>query len=280
MKKWRRPISLSPSTKTILVTLFLILFLVAIKSTMQTGAIELDEMVKIPGGTFTMGVDGGMENSRPPHEVKVDPFFVDAHEVTNVRFAEFLNDIKTTTLDGNNLIVLDRSHIVIDDANSKSVYRPKEGYEEYPVVSVTWYGANEYAKYRGKRLPTEAQWEYAAAGGLMGAKFPWEGDYNPNKSNLAGAFGALTPVMSYLPNGFGVYDMGGNVMEWTRDWYRDGYYEKSPRENPQGPKVGTERVVRGGAFDSLYPVTIRNRYYLKPGSALPNLGFRCVRDGL
>ncbi|MBN1572943.1 MAG: SUMF1/EgtB/PvdO family nonheme iron enzyme [Deltaproteobacteria bacterium] len=240
-------------------------------------AVELDKMVEVPGGTFVMGgADDGMENSVPAHEVKVNYFFIDSHEVTNVRFAEFLNHLGKTTLNGNKLIDLDLSGIEVEERGGKAFYVAKEGMEEYPVVSVTWHGADEYAKFRGKRLPTEAEWEYAASGGAK-SKFPWGDDYDPNRTNQGGSFGALTPVMSYLPNGFGLYDMVGNAMEWTADWYGEDYYTKSPPDNPTGPKAGTERVVRGGAFDSIQPVTVRDRFYLKPDRSLPDLGFRCVK---
>ncbi len=240
------------------------------------GAVELDKMIEVPGGTFVMGAGGGMENSAPAHEVRVNSFFIDSHEVTNVRFAEFLNHLGNTTLNGKKLIDITVSGIEVEKRGGKSVYVPKEGLEEYPVVSVTWYGADEYAKYRRKRLPTEAEWEYAASGGVK-SKFPWGNDYNPNRTNQAGSFGALTPVMSYLPNGFKIYDMIGNAMEWTADWYKEEYYAKSPLDNPKGPRAGTERAVRGGAFDSVRPVTVHDRFYLKPDRSLPDLGFRCVK---
>jgi formylglycine-generating enzyme required for sulfatase activity len=247
-----------------------------ILSPKASGAVELDTMIEIPGGTFVMGANDGMEGSAPAHEVRIDSFTIDSHEVTNVRFAEFLNYIGKTALSGKKLIDLPLSGIEVVEAGGKALYRPKEGMEEYPVVSVTWHGANEYAKFRGKRLPTEAEWEYAAAGGLK-SKFPWGDEFDPNRENQGGSFGALTPVMSYLPNGFGIYDMAGNAMEWVADWYREEYYKSSPAENPKGPSVGTERIVRGGAFDSILPVTVRDRFHLKPDRSLPDLGFRCVK---
>jgi len=204
-----------------------------------TTAQELGDTVTLTGGTFLMGIHGNTGDA-PAHEVELFPFTMDAHEVTALDFARFLSEI------------------------------------EYPAVGVTWYGAAAYAEWAGKKLPTEAQWEYAARGGMEGAAYPWGDEFDPLRSNLAGSFTGPTPVMSYIPNGYGLFDMAGNVMEWTRDRYGEEYYIRSPEKNPRGPIRGEERTVRGGAWDSIDPTTIAERIPLLPETALEDLGFRCV----
>jgi len=165
---------------------------------------------------------------------------------------------------------------------SGNVYRPKPSYENHPVVNVSWYGAFTYAKLYGKRLPTEAEWEKAARGGLVGNKYPWGDNITHDDANYNGTGGRdrwkrTAPVGSFSPNGYGLYDMAGNIYEWCSNWYAKDYYAKSPKRNPQGPKSGKKRICRGGSWESNQDL-LRTacRGWLPPSNCGTFLGFRCV----
>ena len=182
-----------------------------------------------------------------------------------------------------------------------------KGREDHPVVHISWYDAMAYAKWAGKRLPTEAEWEYAAIGGKQGSIFPWGSHYDetqpkanfwqgnfPVVNEVTDGFDRLAPVQSFAPNGYGLYDMAGNVWEWCSDWYHAAYYqclnETANTKDPQGPAVsydpympaGSQKIVRGGSFlcnDSYcagYRVAARMKS--SPDTGLEHTGFRCVRD--
>jgi formylglycine-generating enzyme len=163
-------------------------------------------------------------------------------------------------------------------------------------VQVSWNDAVAYAEWAGARLPTEAEWEYAARGGLAGKEYSWGDKLRPNGKPVAnwwqGAFpgentledGYLfrAPRGKYPPNGYGVHDMAGNVWEWCADWYDATYYSRSPASDPQGPDSGEERVIRGGSFlcaeNYCTNYRVAGRSHATPDSGMNNLGFRCVRD--
>ena len=266
-------------------------------------------MVLIPAGEFQMGNNDGSGDEKPVHTVYIDDFYMDRYEVTSAQYAEFLNRYEhamfpskrygysvVRDMNRNILIYIDDSHCPIEwvwDA-----YIPKAGYENYPATHVTWYGASAYAQYYGKRLPTEAEWEKAARGGLVGKKYPW-GDIGPDgtqcnfadRSTRSGWFNewadrsvhdghlGTAPVGSYLPNSYGLYDMAGNVWEWCADWY--GYYPRSYEENPKGPDSGPRRVVRGGAWNNT-PIHLRvaYRYSTRPVRSTGYIGFRCAKNAM
>jgi formylglycine-generating enzyme len=280
-------------------------------------------------------------DSRPIHRVYVDGFFMDKTDVTNAQFAEF---VKTTgyvtvaertpraedfpgappeNLVAGGVVFLPTGHAVrLDDhfqwwgyvkgANWRHPTGPKssiDGREGYPVVQVAYEDAEAYAKWAHKRLPTEAEWEFAARGGLAGKPFVWGEKFRPNGKWMANTyqghfpyqdagsdgFVGLAPVAQYAPNGYGLYDMAGNVWQWTSDWYRPDYYYELARaegvaRNPKGPDSPFDpgepsekkKAQRGGSFlctdqyCSRYMVGTRGKGEVSTGTN--HLGFRCISD--
>lgn len=237
-------------------------------------------MVLIPAGEFTMGSDEFFGEG-PAHKVYLDAFYIDKYEVTNEQFCQFLNEKGNQTEGGVRWLDISGSNIEYQGGE----YRPKAGYEDHPLIGVTWHGANAYAKWRGCRLPTEAEWEKAARGDLIGKTYPWGDDIDPARANYGqdAESATTTPVGGYLPNGYGLYDIAGNVWEWCSDWYDRDYYSESPYKNPRGPEDGYARVVRGGGWSGpvhIYAKYLRcsYRYFLRPESTNNYLGFRCAKE--
>jgi len=224
------------------------------------------EMKLVPGGEFLMGKDikNGLGFS-PAHKVKVDSFYMDKYEVTNKDYLEFCQ--KT-------------GHKLPEFWNSDN-FKSGENYLTYPVVGVSFSDANKYAEWAGKRLPTEAEWEYSARGGLEGKDFP-NGDVwtkEKAKQTKIAWENLIEPVGSYEPNGYGLYDMAGNVWEWVADRHSETYYTKSTYDNPKGPENGSNRVIRGGSWHS--GEMCKKVFYRK--GLISNwcdfaVGFRCVRE--
>ena len=224
-----------------------------------------DNMVLIPGGKFLMGKNSDGENDfRPAHEVWVDSFYMDKHEVTN---AEYLRFCKET------------NHRLPEFWRMDS-YKSGPDFPDHPVIGVSWYDAMQYAQWVGKRLPFEAEWEYAARGGFTNYEYPTTNEIDTTIANIAfrGVFKGPLKVGSYEPNSYGLYDMAGNVNEWIIDLYSYSYYATSPEDNPRGPDKGRFRVIRGGGWHSGPSC---HRVYYRNG--LPAnwvdfaVGFRCVR---
>lgn len=234
------------------------------------------DMVVIRGGHFYRGSLDGNRDEMPRHIVNLSSFAIDIHPVTNEQFVRFL-EVMGGEKDGNHndIIRLKDSRI----KRSAGKLNIESGYSKHPVVGVTWYGAIAYAKWVGKRLPTEAEWEIAARGGLESALYPTGDDIEKSQANFFSS--DTTNVMSYAPNDAGLYDMAGNVYEWCQDWYGYNYYEVSIQEpdNPQGPLQGVYRVLRGGCWKSLKEdLRASRRHRNNPGTVNGTYGFRCATD--
>ena len=222
----------------------------------QNSYAEDSNMVLVPGGKYAMGASDGDPDELPVHEVFIDSFYIDAHEVTIGQYKKFMEATGHPKPD---------------------FWQPELDKPEDPAVGVSWQDAVDYAAWAGKRLPTEAEWEYAARGGNLTGKYPWGNMPDTNHANFK-SFGLL-PVKSFKPNGYSVYDMIGNVWEWCSDWYELEYYSASPVKNPAGPASGTYKVIRGGAwYCDEDQVRVTNRYFALPDAKSYNTGFRCGRS--
>jgi formylglycine-generating enzyme required for sulfatase activity len=226
-------------------------------------------MVEIPAGEFAMGLDGvqALEDERPLHRVWVDRFSMDLHEVATGQYAEFLAATQRPAPWQWNSVDLAQ-------------------HRDRPVIGVDWSDADAYCRWKGRRLPTEAEWEKSARG-TDGRLYPW-GNWVPNKDIANFALGArfsysqvLVPVQSYErgKSPYGLYHMAGNVWEWVQDWYAVNYYEVSPEQNPQGPEAGQFKVLRGGSWSDLskYLLTY-GRFKLPPETRNSYTGFRCAKS--
>ena len=244
------------------------------------------EVVLIPAGEFQMGgSDSSAEmDELPVHTVHVDAFYIDKYEVTNGQYKKFVDANPQWQ----------KRRIPSNFHNGKylklwqdNTYPPDK--ENHPVVYISWYAAMAYAKWTGRRLPTEAEWEYAARGGLVGATFSWGDDITPTMANYGGELGDTKPVGYYPPNGYELYDMTGNVMEWCLDAYDEGFYNHSPSHNPIAGRslsdtvnnflrLSDPRVVRSGCWYNVpMHVRVADRYGTSPDNASKGRGFRCAK---
>ena len=234
------------------------------------------EMVVIKGGTYSRGSNNGARDEMPKHQVSVPSFAMDVHPVTNEQFVRFLLAMGGEKDSNNNDIIRLRDSRIKRSGGKLII---ESGYNKHPVVGVTWYGAVAYAKWVGKRLPSEAEWEIAACGGLENSLFPSGESIERSQANFFSA--DTTLVMSYPPNGYGLYDVPGNVYEWCLDWYAYNYYDTSIQEpdNPKGPPQGVYRVLRGGCWKSLREdLRCSHRHRNNPGAVNGTYGFRCATD--
>ncbi len=229
------------------------------------------KMALIPAGSFEMGdskdePEAWMKRSLPVHTVELDAFYMDVNEVTMSQFKQFVEE-SGYAYEGN--------------WNEVAKYSPTA---KHPMIYVSWHDASAYCEWAGKRLPTEAEWEYAARGGLTGKRYPWGNteDQARGYANYDGAdrrdkWTGLAPVGSLKSNGYGLFDMAGNVWEWCADWYGEDYYSNSSLRNPQGPSTGEWRVLRGGSwYVSLNSLRVAYRVNSLPSLTSLNYGFRCV----
>ena len=264
-----------------------------------------DGLVLVPAGRFQMGSDYADQiDQRPARGVRLRAFWIDQHEVTTRQFAAFVEATGHVT--------------TAERVGKASVFDPATGTwqptagaqwrhpagpdsslaarDGHPVVQVSWYDAVAYARWSGGRLPTEAEWEYAARGGLFDADYPWGrklapgGTYQandwqgwfPDEDHGLDGFRGIAPVGSFGANRFGLYDLSGNVWEWCADWYTENAYELGDATNPTGPASGTDRVRRGGSWlsaaNGAADIRVGTRGSAPPGTATDHVGFRCVRD--
>lgn len=236
----------------------------------------LSDMVSIQGGYYSRGSVAGCRDEMPRHQIAIAPFAIDIHPVTNEQFMRFLEYIGGEKDAQNHDIVRLRESRIKKSAGRYSI---EPGYNKHPVVGVTWYGAVAYSQWVGKRLPSEAEWEVACCGKLESPLYPTGEDIEKTEANFFSS--DTTAVMSYPPNGYGLYDMAGNVYEWCHDWYEYTFYESSAQEpdNPKGPLQGVYRVLRGGCWKSLKEdLRTSKRHRNNPGVANGTYGFRCASD--
>ena len=247
-----------------------------------------ENMILVHGGSYEMGSSEDKSLDNQPHTIVLNDFYIDKYEVTVTEFQKFIEETKYITdaeRDGWSYIFNKKGELEkMDNINWKhdvnGVLRSTADFN-HPVIHVTWNDAIAYANWIGKRLPTEAEWEYAARGGgysnateFSGSKKASDvGWYKNNADKLSHKVGQK------IKNELNIYDMTGNAAEWCNDWYDENYYTSSPRENPQGPEAGENKVIRGGSWkDFDKECTVFNRQSSKNGKRSSRIGFRCVMD--
>lgn len=237
--------------------------------------VPITEMVPIPGGPFTMGSDNGPEDQRPAHRVVLKPFLIDRTPVTNAQFAEFLNWMRSTE----NLYDWDDSDARIHAGKFR--FRAHKGFEDHPVVEVSWFGARDYCRWVGKRFPTEAEWERAAKG-TEGRPFPWGKEPPKGRAQFDKGWNDTAPVDAY-PKGAtpeGVLDMAGNAYDWVSSLYQP--YPYNPKDGREDLTAIGDRGTRGGAIDDvaeMLSTTERGKYVSRnPFSGHHHIAFLCARS--
>jgi len=281
------------------------------------------EAVLLGGATFLMGTEDDVgfpeDGEGPIREVTVRPYRIDTTAVTNSQFSRFTKDTGYKTeaeqfswsfvfhsfVPTKTATQIDRTVAItpwwwpVDGAYWAKPEGPESslaGRWDHPVVHISWNDALAYCAWSGKRLPTEAEWEFAARGGIQGARYPWGDDLTPGDNHLCNiwqgtfpdrnsgedGFTGTAPVKSFPANGYGLYDVSGNVWEWCADWFSPDYHVASSADNPVGPSSGEARSMRGGSY--LCHESYCNRYRIAarsantPDSSTGNLGFRCAQD--
>lgn len=284
---------------------------------------SLDDMVYISGDDFLMGTNDQegfpADGEGPIRKIEVDSFYIDMTTVTNEEFAQFIKETgyktdaekygwsfvfyklisKETAQQVKQQVHSTPWWWVVDGADWSHPEGPDSDISDrmdHPVVHVSWNDAVAYCKWANKRLPTEAEWEFAARGGLVQKRYPWgdeltpegvhkcniwQGNFPHTNSKEDGYLGTA-PAKSFEANGYGLYNVAGNVWEWCSDWFTKGIHNRGGRKNPQGPAEGTSRIMRGGSY--LCHHSYCNRYRVAartantPDSSSGNIGFRCVAN--
>lgn len=289
----------------------------------ESNAAETNGMLLIPGGEFLMGSTDEdsiiADGEGPIRKVTVNPFYMDTTTVTNEQFRKFIQETGYVTESeayGWSFVF----HLLVSEETRKTVNQsPKqtpwwyvvegatwdhpegpdstiENRMDHPVIHMSWNDAQVYCKWSGKRLPTEAEWEFAARGGLEQNRYPWGNELTPESIHQCNVFQGVfphtntaedgfistAPVKAFTPNGYGLYNVAGNVWEWCHDWFHPDALTHGGPNNPQGPKHGSGRIMRGGSY--LCHASYCNRYRVgartsnTPDSSTGNIGFRCVKD--
>jgi sulfatase modifying factor 1 len=282
------------------------------------------EMIKLDGGRFLMGTETDLgfpaDGEGPVREVHVDPFYIDTFPVTAEQFGEFVKAVEYKTeaerfgwsfVFHKQIAEGDYERLVDDTVAGHEWWCKVDGSDwahpegpdssvgwrlDHPVTHLSYADAIAYCDWAGKRLPTEAEWEYASRGGREQNTYPWGEELEPDGKHFcnvwqgrfpeedsgADGYKGPCPVDAFPPNGYGIYSITGNVWEWCADWFHPTYHVTGTKSNPVGPSSGTSRVMKGGSF--LCHASYCNRYRVAartsntPDSSTTNLGFRCVRD--
>ena len=285
------------------------------------GPTSNDGMVLLGGGPFAMGAEDAWaypdDGEGPVREVRVGRFWIDACVVSNARFCAFVDSTGYTTEAERFEWSFVFASLLPDDfpptqaAAQAPWWRKVEGADwlhpegrhssldgrlDHPVVHVSWNDAHAYCSWAGKRLPTEAEWEFAARGGLVRQIFPWGDELEPNgehrmnvwqgdfptANTVADGYGGTCPVDAFPTNGFGLYNTTGNVWEWTADWFHPSFRSGDSPVDPNGPPHGRSKVQKGGSYLCHHSYCRRYRVAARnastPDSSTGNAGFRCVRD--
>ncbi|MBV6713895.1 formylglycine-generating enzyme family protein [Paenibacillus chitinolyticus] len=282
-----------------------------------------EQMILLPGGKFLMGTNDQegfpADGEGPVREITLKPFYIDPCTVTNREFQQFADETGYRTeaeIFGWSFVF----HLFVSEATAMTVQNrvqqapwwwavegadwrhpdgPDSGIEDrldHPVIHISWNDAMAYCNWAGKRLPTEAEWEFAARGGLVQKRYPWGDELKqggrhlcniwqgkfPVKNHASDGYAGTAPAHSFDPNGYGLYNVSGNVWEWCSDWFSPTYHIHGPRDNPAGPLSGDAKVLRGGSY--LCHKSYCNRYRVAarsqntPDSSTGNIGFRCAAD--
>ncbi len=296
----------------------------ATRAPVSTARGSSSDMVRLDGGPFLMGSENAegfpADGEGPVRKVTLDPFYIDRTPVTNLAFAEFVRETGYRTeaevfgwsfVFQRHIAPEDYARLVEDTVLAapwwckvgSADWRHPEGPDsnidargDYPVVHVSWNDAAAFAQWTGKRLPTEAEWEYAARGGLEQKLYPWGEDLTPGGRHMCNiwqgdfphhdtaedGYSAPAPATAFPPNGYGLYTITGNVWEWCADWFDAVFHRTATRMNPTGPAAGSAKVMKGGSY--LCHASYCNRYRVAartantPDSSTTNIGFRCVKN--
>jgi formylglycine-generating enzyme required for sulfatase activity len=252
------------------------------------------DLARIPAGDFLMGASNAQDDERPVHRVYVSEFFIARFPVTNDEYARFIQATghRAPSIRELPLIASGGRDGLFEELAAAYVWEdghPPAGHGGHPVVLVPYEDAVAYCRWlsdalgRIARPPTEAEWEKAARGGTDGQRYPWGDDIDPSRGNFLADPAVKNergtrPTGTYPPNGYGLYDMAGNVWEWVSDWYASDYYSISDSRNPRGPESGSMRIVRGGSWvnEDVGMLRCAYRHQVPPDTYAHSVGFRIV----